>query len=486
MSKQYKNFTFPFWNPNMYSGFPLFASWQPGALYPLNIFLPLLFKPVFAFNLHVMIHYTLAGFFTFLYSRQIGLNHFSSIVAGTVFSLLGYLPAHLQHTMSVVSGAWLPLILYFFERLRQSLKLKDALYAALSIAMQAIAGSHPQICFYTYTILLLYILFHQFFLESSKRLRFALFGILSLALGLMIALPQIVATYELASMSSRAKLTYEQFSSYAFPLHMIPSFLFPFFYHFGGSYSGDFWGTLPDLGMEAFVGTLPFLLSMLVLTRWKKDPHILFWGFIALLAFVMALSDAVPPLNRLLFNLPGYNSFRAPSKHILEMSFALSVLTGIGISFLQDRRKDKRFHRDLTIVLSAAIAVSLVMFTFFDSALRDFFRTSFSQMQHHQLWWERGEIPGKALSMMDPSIYIPIVTMSVYLACIISLLKAEKAPERSYSGSDPYCGCWEGLSYKIGPVPDSGMVEDYNKELFTVLASDTRGRTIFFTLRCLS
>jgi hypothetical protein len=274
ISKQYQNFIFPFWNPYMFSGFPLLASWEPGVLYPLNAVLFLFFKPVLAFNLHIMIHYSLAGFFTFLYAKQIGLSSIPSIIAGTVFSLLGYLPAHLQHPMIVTSGAWFPLIMYFFERLRQSLQLKDALYAALSIAVQVISGSHPQICFYTYVILVLFSIFHLFYLERSKRLRFVLLGTLSVALGLMIALPQIAATYELANMSYRAKLTYEQFSSYAF-LHMCPLFS-SFLYYFGGSYDGEFWEPC-DLGMEA-LSACCLLLSLLVLTRWKDLTII--WGLL--------------------------------------------------------------------------------------------------------------------------------------------------------------------------------------------------------------
>lgn len=32
MSRQYRNFLFPFWDPYQFSGFPLFATMAPGAL----------------------------------------------------------------------------------------------------------------------------------------------------------------------------------------------------------------------------------------------------------------------------------------------------------------------------------------------------------------------------------------------------------------------------------------------------------------------
>jgi len=161
MSNQYKDFTFPFWNPYMYSGFPLFGSMQPGALYPFNMLFPLLFSPTLAFSLNLMLHYALAGFFTFLYCRQIGLRVFPSLVAGTVFSLLGYLPQHLIHPSIIASGAWIPLLLYFFERLRKKPNIKDVMYASFIVALQVFAG-HPQFCFYTYMLLTFYVIFHLF------------------------------------------------------------------------------------------------------------------------------------------------------------------------------------------------------------------------------------------------------------------------------------------------------------------------------------
>ncbi len=86
-----------------------------GALYPVHVVISALPDPILAFNLNFMLHYALAGFFTFLYARQIGLGVFPSLVSGTVFSLLGYLPAHLQHPMVVIPGAWIPLILFFLN-----------------------------------------------------------------------------------------------------------------------------------------------------------------------------------------------------------------------------------------------------------------------------------------------------------------------------------------------------------------------------------
>jgi hypothetical protein len=103
-------------------------------------------------------------------------------------------------------------------------------------------------------------------------------------------------------------------------------------------------------------------------------------------------------------------------------------------------------------------------------------------MQHFQISWARGNIPEKALSIADPSIYVPVVTMSVYLACLIAFRKTTKKYLRKTILAMIFILIiGEGMSYKIGPVPDSSMIENYNKDLFAVLASNPDSRTVFFT-----
>ncbi len=372
---------------------------------------------------------------------------------------------------------------FFLERLRQDLRVKDALYLGLTVAMQGLAGT-LQVCFYTYIMVTLYIIFCLYSLDPAKRSRFALLSVLSFALGCLMVLPQILATYELSTMAVTTKLaSYEFFSSFAFPVYMIPTFLFPFLYYYGGSYSSDFWGPTPELGQEAFVGTLPFVLCILIFFRWKRNPLIFFWGMMAVLAFLLALGDSIRPLNKLLFHLPVYNVFRGPSKHILEVSFSMSILVGFGMSFLMDREKERRFRTELVIALSAVILASLIGFTLFHDALRDFFRDSFSQMQHFQLRWERGDVPKDALSMSDPGIYIPILTISAYLASVLVRLKAGKSFLRDAALVAIFFLIFaEAMLYKKEPLPDADAVRNYNKQMYDViLLSGNSGRAIFMS-----
>ena len=127
------------------------------------------------------------------------MNFYASLAAGGLFAFMGYLVPNLGHFATVRTAIWLPLILYFFEDIRDNPRFKTALPAALAIAIQIFAG-HFQVCFYTYLILLFFIVYSLFFLEPGRRVRFLAFAGTAFAVGIIIASPQLYATMELFSL----------------------------------------------------------------------------------------------------------------------------------------------------------------------------------------------------------------------------------------------------------------------------------------------
>lgn len=378
VAEQYKNAVLPLWNSYIFSGFPLMASSQHGVFYPPHIVLILLFPLHLAYNLDVVLHIALAGFLTFLYTKKIGNGDLPSFMAGVVFAFLGYLMAHLKHLSILHTAVWLPLILYFFEDLRLKADPRSALFASLPIALQIFAG-HPQVYFYTYMVLFIYVLFHSFYARADVRVRFTALCFGSLALGLIIGSPQLFATYELSSFGVRQTLNYEFFSSHNFPLRMMHSFIFP-------------------MRPEAYNGALPLLLA--AATFWvarKSSVHVRFWGVVAAVSLILALGDDIRPLNKLMFHVPVYNMFRGVSKHILEFDFAISVLFALGLSFIIHGGKARKYITALTVLLLAVILISFI--AFFISG------------------------PSK---LFTPAVYRPLAVMSVSFLCLLALHKSRR------------------------------------------------------------
>jgi hypothetical protein len=341
---QYLKGILPLWNSYMFAGFPLMGSSQSAVFYPVSLIPALLMPLHIAIKLDFVIHYALAGFFTFLYAKKIGMKISVSFAAGLLFAFMGFFMPLFPHFSVLRAGIWFPLIFYFFEDIRDKAEIKSAILAALVIALQ-IFGGHFQICFYTYLVILVFVIFHFFYLKPEMRLRFLGLSVLSFVLGIIIASPQLYAAMELYSRSVREKLTYEIFSSHAFPLNSVPALLFPFLY---------------DGKPLGYIGQIPIILAIAALTiGWRSNIHIRFWGIVAILALSLAVGDAFRPLNKLMFHFPIYGSFRVPLRHIFEFSFSLSILSAFGASLILHSNEAKKCLSLLVILMITVLSMSL-------------------------------------------------------------------------------------------------------------------------------
>ena len=94
----------PAWNPAIFSGAPLLASYLPGALYPLMPALALLPSSFAAFQALVLVSLSAAAATTFLYLRRLGADLPGAYLAGLCFALGPYLVGHLDDTPTLVAA----------------------------------------------------------------------------------------------------------------------------------------------------------------------------------------------------------------------------------------------------------------------------------------------------------------------------------------------------------------------------------------------
>src|SRR5215831_12324746 len=145
----------PFWDPFPYCGVPIHADSQAQLFYPFTWLAILagnrsqghdLFYWVQAL---VPLHMILAGLFTFLLLRRLGLCRPAALFGASVFQLGGFFASQAQHLGAVCSAPWVPLaVLAVFElksHCRAPAPLRSRLYfwvAVLGIAtaMSFLAG----------------------------------------------------------------------------------------------------------------------------------------------------------------------------------------------------------------------------------------------------------------------------------------------------------------------------------------------------------
>ncbi|MDY0039660.1 MAG: YfhO family protein, partial [Desulforhabdus sp.] len=141
---------------------------------------------------------------------------------------------------------------------------------------------------------------------------------------------------ELGNLSLRQQLSFNEFNSYSLPADQIHGLLFP--YLFGGSSACPFWqpyfGLWNHGELTGYAGLTTLILAAVGIVLSQEKLLKWFYLAVAAVAILLALGDATP-LARFVFHLPGLNKFRAPARHLLEFTFAVSLLAGLGVAAIE-------------------------------------------------------------------------------------------------------------------------------------------------------
>ena len=92
-----------------------------------------------------------------------------------------------------------------------------------------------------------------------------------------------------------------------------------------------------------YAGLLPLMLALLALQRLRRTvADVIFWTIAVLAATILCLG--LEPVQRVLYHVPIYNLFRAPGRHLFEVTFGICVLAAYGMDALlsRDRSPDER------------------------------------------------------------------------------------------------------------------------------------------------
>jgi hypothetical protein len=348
VSEAWRNFELPLWNPYWYGGAPLLADIQTGALYPFT-FLFLFLKPDVALNLLVLLHYSLAGVFTYLYARSLNLSPLSSLISGVIFQCGGFMLGNQTYTTVICSAAWLPLFLFFLEKLRRQYAVKYIAGGSIALALSFL-GCYPQTPVYIAMVGALYVLYFAIFSKKEARWRYLKSALLVYLFAIMLAGPQLFPTYEFKKFTVRDTISYEFFSEASIQPLLLPisllslNCLFPF-------------NGVP-LEEIAYIGYFSLILAVYGLLR-NKNRQAYFWGFMCLLGILLCLGDSTP-FYKLMYRVPVYNLFRVASRNLMEVNFALAILAGMGMHTLIVSAKKEIKLGWLLIIGVAALLLNTV------------------------------------------------------------------------------------------------------------------------------
>jgi hypothetical protein len=363
---------FPLWNPYLDCGEPNLGSIQGALLFPINLLL-MPFDPFYASGPAAFLKLFLAGVFTMLYLRLLGVSHAAAFLSGLVFSLCGYMIVWLGHP-HVNCAMWLPLLLYFVEK---SFRLTSGQTAnlfsgpnlrvwtgfAVTYALMLLGG-HPPTAIHITIGVVIYFLFRLMEHRRGQPFRRIELLVGSLAIGFFLAAPQMLPYLEYYGQSSTdaASTAIQRWSISLTPNTSI-FFLLP---HLSGSPADGFedmakylgLGELPNFNERTgYVGILPLMFALLAVVL-RRCAFTLFYLFVTIASLLVIFG--VPPLPDIVGALPVLCDI-CQTRLLLFVGFSMAVLAGLGwdtFSRMMERRK---------LLLVAAgfwVAVGVVMVWF--------------------------------------------------------------------------------------------------------------------------
>jgi len=338
-SEAIKNFAFPFWTRYVNSGFPLMAEGQLGGFYPVSIAMFFLLPFNIAYNYSIIFHFILAGIFTYIFARKIGIDGWGASLSALIFCF-GSSFAGCPYLRTFV---WFPLALFAIEKYFDAKKFRYIFYLGIIIGLQLLAG-FVQMAAYS---VLFYLVYFLYGLKVRKTVKISDF--IKIAASLFIAFilffPQLILSFTMADLSTRAQAS----SGFALWGSFIPfniiSLCFP---------------KIIIYGPQLYIGVFTLVFLIYAISVYKKEIKIKPILAIFLVSFFLALG-AYNPLYVLFIKVTRFYSFRNPSKFLVFSGFALSILSGWGFThFFKTDDMKKRFKA----LRAAALFIAINIFAF--------------------------------------------------------------------------------------------------------------------------
>ena len=331
---------FPWWNQYLAGGMSLIAYPDAAAFYFPSYFLFFFLKPVLAFNISFMLHYGLAGVFMFLLLRRMKIVRPAAIIGSLAFMFCGFFVGHRVHAVVVETAVWMPGIVWTVWSWLDTRQSRWAILTSVFVALQIFSG-YMQIVLMTWFICGAIIFFWTIF--NLKKWYVTLGIICSMIAGVLFAGVHLMNVAELAGLSLRSQLSFEQFTGGSFSLKSLWLLLFPFLQ--GAQwYSGAYTGISYYHGAANFAETAAyggaFLITAVAASFWNENHYkkILLFFLITAVALIWMLGSYTP-IAQFMYGVPFFNKFRVPSRYLLIFIFCLTVLGSIGIDAIINSKK---------------------------------------------------------------------------------------------------------------------------------------------------
>jgi hypothetical protein len=343
---------FPQWNPLIFGGLPFIDGMHGDIFYPPSLALFWLDARAM-WGWKMVLHYFLAGCFTYLWLRSIAVRRGPALVGGLIY-LMG--PQIVSLTLPGGDGklfvsALAPLVFWLAERAAQRRGLSDFAYFGLGITA-IVFTSHMQLAYFCIWGVSLYFMFRVWQVWKAEQRGgaaarlvglYALAGLLGVAAAAVQFFPPLGYLREWSHRTDRTVQAdpaeaYAYSTSWSLHWEEAAALVVPEFVGDNAqteTRSGEtYWGRNPMKLNSEYAGFVPIVLGLLLFVG-RREPRAWFFAALALLSVAYALG-ANTPLFRLFYMIPGVSLFRAPSLIIFLYALSVATLGALGLQRLID------------------------------------------------------------------------------------------------------------------------------------------------------
>ena len=324
----------PQWNPYLFGGLPYVGAMHGDIFYP-TAWLRWIMPVDLAITWGMVLHFVLAGWFMYRFTRALGLTWGAAIFSGVSYELTGIVASQMSpgHDGKLFVSALTPLA--FWVLLHAIRRGKQWAFGVFAIVVALIVLGHYHMAYFLLIALGMWALYLAI-LDPDRPQHVPAWKALALAaaavaIGVGITALQVLPFLAYIPFSPRAAGGPDQgwafASGYAFPPSEIFTLLLP---QFNGVLE-HYWGQNAIKFHTEYLGFLPFALALLSLGDRPRRSLVRAFAATAIL-FLMFSFASYTPLYRPFFELlPGLNKIRAMGMVFYLVAFSLCVLAGIGM-----------------------------------------------------------------------------------------------------------------------------------------------------------
>lgn len=364
----------PEWSPYLFGGMPFVANTGHGDTFYPTFLLRLLFPVDIGMTVGFLIHLVLAGTFTFLFLRAIGVRWSGAFTGGAAYMFSGQIISLVSpgHDGKMYVSALLPLALMFLYQAVRTGRWQRYVLFGITVGF-SLLSPHFQLTYYLLMAAGFFWLFLVVFGDERPApwWQSALWFGGALAVGFAVSAVQLLPFIEYIQFSPRgttgsSSSGWEYATSWSMPPEELLNAIWP---HFTGSLE-EYWGRSFFKLHSEYIGAATLMLAgfAFVGDRFRR----LRWFFVFLAAYGMLFAfGGYTPFYRLPYTvLPGISMTRAPSMIFFLVSFAAAILCGMGVDRVLDRETRPKLTMAWAWIGAMALAAALFAAGAFEGVAR--------------------------------------------------------------------------------------------------------------------